>query len=106
MWTLRSTRELKNYTPKTEINLAASQLAAHRWRAKRFSPFPFQPQLDHVRAPLVIPIEFLTMHAVDAFVDVDMPFRVDRLDRALIGAALARPSTLRPTLQPFEHSHT
>jgi hypothetical protein len=56
-----------------------------------------------MRASLVIPIKFLAMHAVDAFVDVDMPFRVYRLNRALVGAALARPSALRPALQPFKH---
>src|SRR6188768_3026024 len=48
-----------------------------------------QPHLDHVRAAVVVVIELLAMHAVDALVDVDLAFRMDGLDRTFLGAALA-----------------
>ena len=42
------------------------------------------------RAFLVVVVEHLAVQAVDAFVGIDVAFGVDRLDRALIAAALAR----------------
>src|SRR5690606_5522490 len=57
-----------------------------------------------VRAALVVVIKFLTMHAVDALIDVDLSFRMERLDRALLGATVARRTAFRPAFQPFEHA--
>ena len=52
---------------------------------------------------MIIVVQFLAMHAVDALIDVDMSLGMDRLHRAFFGAALARRAAFRPAFQPFEH---
>jgi hypothetical protein len=64
--------------------------SSHGRRRKGLSTLALKANLDHMRASLIIAIQLLAMHAIDALVDIDVPFRMDRLHRALIGAALAR----------------
>jgi hypothetical protein len=40
-------------------------------------------------AAMVVVVKFLAMHAVDAFIDIDLALRVDRLHWTFLGAALA-----------------
>ncbi|MNE29470.1 hypothetical protein D3C80_1229520 [compost metagenome] len=53
---------------------------------------------------MVVVIELLAMHAVDALVDVDLAFRMNGLHRTFLGATLTRCTAFRPALQPFEHA--
>src|SRR5512137_1795290 len=59
---------------------------------------------DQRRAKLVVPVNDLAMHAVDAFVRVNLTERMDRAHRALLGAELAFNVALLTSLQPVEHS--
>src|SRR3546814_20376667 len=45
------------------------------------------------------------MQAGDALVGIDVPFGVDRPDRAFVVAAHARVAALAVALQPVEHAH-
>src|SRR5690606_19645124 len=74
------------------------------WRGKRLEFFPLHADLDHVWASVIVVVQLLAMHAVDALIDVDLPFRMDCLNGALLCAALARRTAFGPSLEPFEHS--
>ena len=47
---------------------------------------PARLGLDHVRAAFLVPVQFLAIHAVDAFVDIDFSIRMNGLDGAFVGA--------------------
>ena len=84
--------------------LAAVFAPAHGRGRKRLALLALEPHLDHVRAALVVVVQLLAMHAVDALVDIDLPLGMDRLHRAFLGAALARRAAFGPALQPLEHA--
>src|SRR5271157_4053868 len=48
----------------------------------------FETALNHYRTKLVVVVEHLAMQALDAFVRVDVPLRMDRLHGAFVAAAL------------------
>ena len=50
-------------------------------------------------------VQHLTMQAVHAFVRVDLAGGMDRLDRAFIGAGLARRAALLIPLEPVKHPY-
>ena len=77
---------------------------SHGWRRHRCEFLALEPNLDHVWAALVVVVEFLAMHAVDALIDVDVPLGMDRLHGALLGTAVAGRSAFLPATQPFEGS--
>ena len=53
---------------------------------------------------VVVLVELLAVHAVDALVDIDLAVGVDRLNRAFLGTALAGRAAFGPALQPVEHA--
>ena len=83
-----------------------SVAASHGGRREGLSPLTFEAHLDHMRAALVISIKLLAVHAVDAFVDVDVSLRMYRLYGTLISATLAGGAAFGPASQPLEHPDT
>jgi hypothetical protein len=58
--------------------------ASHGRRRKGLSPLALKTNLDHMRAPLIIAIQLLAVHAVDALVDIDVPPGwIDRMGHSL-----------------------
>ena len=53
---------------------------------------------------MIIPVKLLAVHAVNAFINVDVTLGMDRLDGAFVSAALAGLAAFRPSPQPFEHA--
>jgi hypothetical protein len=74
----------------------------HRRRGQRVA-LALQPHLNHVRAAVVVVIEFLTVHAVDALVDVDVPSGwIACTGHSLAQRWQGEPHS--PALQPLEHA--
>jgi hypothetical protein len=58
-----------------------------------------------MRATVIIPVKLLAVHAVNAFINIDVALGMNGLNGAFVGASLAGLATLRPSPQPFEHAH-
>ena len=68
-----------------------------------FLPLPSRLFEDEGRTDVVIPVNDLAVHAVEAFVGIDLAQRMDGLDHAVLGAELALVAALLPAFQPVEH---
>ena len=76
-------------TGDVALPIPSVQRFADGSRGKGLPTLALKANLDHMRTSLIIAIQLLAMHAVNALVDIDVPFRMNRLHGALIGAALA-----------------
>src|SRR5690606_21191724 len=68
-----------------------------------FALFALDPALDAHRALVVVVVENLAVQAGNALIGIDVSFRMDRLDRALVEAAHARIAAFAIALEPVEH---
>src|SRR5690606_14822681 len=66
----------------------------------RLALFALEPALDLDRALLVAVVQHLAVQARDAFVGVDVAFRMDRFHRAFLEAAHARIAAFAVALEP------
>src|SRR5262249_6580676 len=87
-----------------ELALETRSAWAHGRRLQRLPFLPLDPLLDHHRAVTVVVVEHLAVQALDAFVGIDHPLGMDRLDGAFVPAALAGRAAFLVALQPIEHA--
>ena len=86
------------------LRVCAASAGAHRGRRQRLALLALEPQLDHVRAALVVVVELLAMHAVDALVDVDVALGVDRTAPGIPWRSAGRASRIRATASAIRTS--
>jgi hypothetical protein len=67
-------------------------------------PFALETPLDHHGAFLVVVIKHLAMEALNAFVGIDVSFRMDRLHRTFVSASLAGNAAFPIAPEPVEQA--
>ena len=65
--------------------------------------FSFQALLDHWRTFVVIVVQSLAMQALEAFVRIDVAFRMYGLNHAFTGTTLTGITAFAIATQPFVH---